>query len=441
MERGLTAKLEAMGSVLANKDSKRLVIRIAVLLLAAAFALQIAMYLNMAWFKQAIVNRDYAFAGYLLRHDPSLSTELPSMFKADKTSEDAELGRALLAASGYHNGLHPSFHPDVYAWYKKSAAAALAAALILGMLLMAVVSRFLHKQEAEVERMRQEVQRVNDGAIKVRLNDSEEGGLSRLAASLNLLIASLQTHIEKEKHNRSILKQLLTEISHQLKTPLSALVMYNEIMREERTDNSVIDRFLRKSDRELARMNGLIANLLKLARLDAGVIKLEKSDCPLHEWIGRVADRFKVRLEQEGKRLAVSAGEAVVYRCDEGWLTEAVSNFIQNAAEHTAEGDRIDICLEQTPLMIQITVRDTGEGIHADDLHHIFKPFFRSSRSRSKTGTGIGLTLAQRIAHLHGGFLSVDSIAGQGAAFTLHLPKTYKPVSDHSPGSKLGLLS
>lgn len=211
-------------------------------------------------------------------------------------------------------------------------------------------------------------------------------------------------------------------MSHQLKTPLSALTMYTDIMRNENTDNDVIVKFLDKSEKELERMQTLIANLLKMAKLDAGIIELNKSNHILNDIIKQVAESFETRLSKEQKTWAVKSDCKVAYLCDREWMLEALSNLFKNAVEHTRAGNHISVLIEETPLIIKITFEDNGEGIHPDDINHIFKRFYRSRFSQNKQGTGIGLSLAKTIIEMHGGFISVESTIEKGTKFTVHLP-------------------
>ncbi|WP_223067526.1 HAMP domain-containing sensor histidine kinase [Paenibacillus caui] len=417
--RGLTVM-----DLLINKDAKHFLIRLGLILLAGIIMMQIVVYLNTIHMKRVMIEHDDELAGYLTRTYPHLAEDIPSVFTADKSAKDLKAGRALLEASGYKSSLQMRLIPGIHSLYQTNVITNFIVGVVISALLLAVSFLFLKRHYNKIDRYQEDVQRIMKGAISTRLDDHEEGSLSKLAASINTMTASLHTHIEKEKQNRLFLKQLLTDVSHQLKTPLSAMAMYNEIMRDEHSDNEVIASFLQKSEGELERMHSLITNLLKLAKLDAGIIELKPSECKLNDLIRQAAESFEVRMAHEHKKLEIIAGGPVTYSCDKEWLLEAVSNLVKNAAEHTAAGNRIEIRLEEDPLMVRISVRDSGEGIHLDDINHIFKPFYRSRFSQNKQGTGIGLTLAKTIVDMHGGFISVESVIRKGTVFTVHLPKS-----------------
>ncbi len=412
--------------LLINKDAKRFFMQWMLVLLAGAILTQILVYMNTVQLKHEMLQHDYELAGYLNNNYPHLAAELPLVFTADKTKNELEAGKALLETSGYKDSLQMRFIPVVNSVYQTNVIMNFIVSTGMSIFLFIVAFTFLKKHYKKIDRYQKEVYEIMNGSISTRLDDNEEGSLSKLAASINTVTASLHTHIEKEKHNRLFLKETLTNVSHQLKTPLSALAIYNEIMRGEHLDNEVIESFLKKSEGELERMQTLITNLLKLAKLDAGIIELHKSECVLNDLIKQATASFETRLIYEQKNFEMRTDGVVSYWCDKEWLLEAVSNLIKNAVEHTTARNCIEVHLEETPLMVKIAVYDDGEGIHPDDLNHVFKPFYRSRFSQDKQGTGIGLTLAKTIIEMHGGFISVESAIGKGTRFTIHLPKLTK---------------
>ncbi len=221
---------------------------------------------------------------------------------------------------------------------------------------------------------------------------------------------------------KEFLKTTVSDISHQLKTPLAALSLYQEIILNEPGEAETVALFAEKSQLALARIEGLVQTLLKITRLDAGAVIFFKKDFDAKELVLEAAEELKIRAEKEGKKLLLSGdGSARVY-CDPDWSREALGNLIKNALDHTEEGDRIRITWEQTPLMTRFIVTDTGEGIEKEDLHHIFKRFYRCENSRSRQGIGLGLSLVKSIVDGQGGTVSVQSEPGRETTFTLAFP-------------------
>lgn len=413
-------------NLLINKNAKNHLLFLLTVLLLGVLLTQLAAYLNAVRFKNELLAHDYELAGYWSEKYPEMASQIQSLFTAEKTEDALEKGRILLEQSGYQSSVKLHLLPRVNAFYKSNLAANLIFSIIMGSAILLLTVLFLRNHYRIIDLYNNDVNKIMSGEISTRLEDMDEGSLSKLASSINTLITSLHSHIEKEKQNRLFLKETLTNVSHQLKTPLSALHMYNEIMRDENIDNEVIADFLSKSENELERMQTLIANLLKMAKLDAGIIELQKGEYVLNDIVKQAAESFEPRLLKERKTLEIISGGNVSYACDREWMLEALSNLIKNAVEHTAARNRIAVTIDETPLLVKITVEDNGAGIHPEDINHIFKRFYRSRFSQNKQGTGIGLTLAKSIIEMHGGAISVESTVNKGSAFTVYLPRLTK---------------
>ena len=230
----------------------------------------------------------------------------------------------------------------------------------------------------------------------------------------------LSAHAENQKQTKEFLQDIISDVSHQIKTPLSALKMYHEIIENHKDDAATVSSFTEKSQREIKRMEDVIYTLLKLARLDAGIIQMEKVPENLSVLMQDVLERFETWAKREQKTIMLSGKEDVVLLCDALWVSEAIGNIIKNALEHTESGSHIKVKWSQSPLMTQIEIYDDGKGIHPEDLYNIFKRFYRSRFSSDIHGIGLGLPLAKSIVEAHGGTISVTSTPGTGTTFTLN---------------------
>lgn len=274
-----------------------------------------------------------------------------------------------------------------------------------------------HKlMEDAVSQMREYLSGNQD--VTIECND--EGELFRLFHEVNSLVSILNAHVENEKSAKKFLKHTLSDISHQLKTPLAALNIYNGILQDEAKDLPTVLEFLKLSERELDRIETLVQNLLRITKLDSGTFVLEKSFKNVSELAENVKEYFAFRAGQEGKEIILSGDETVALLCDGNWITEAVGNLVKNALDHTGKGDVIRIEWRAFASIVQIVVRDSGSGIDPEDLHHIFKRFYRSRFSKDTQGIGLGLSLTKAIVEAHDGTIEVDSTLGVGTAFTLN---------------------
>ncbi len=283
----------------------------------------------------------------------------------------------------------------------------------------------VHRLRLQKRRMEDASRQIADYILDRRtggIECNEEGVMFRLFHEVNSLVTIADAHVESERQAKEFLRRTISDISHQLKTPIAALDIYNDILRQEAANTETVQEFVDLSEQELDRMETLVQSLLKMAQLDAGVITLEQSPENLSELLEQIKGQYSFRVKQEGKELILEGDEQDILLCDRTWLTEAIGNLVKNALDHTAQGDRIHIQWQQSPCLTQITVEDSGSGIHPEDLYHIFKRFYRSRFSKDTQGVGLGLPLAKSIIEAHQGSIEVHSELGQGTAFTINLP-------------------
>lgn len=280
----------------------------------------------------------------------------------------------------------------------------------------------LRHQEQSMENAAHQIAEYILDRRKGGIECSEEGAMYRLFHEVNSLVTMADAHADSERRAKEFLRRTISDISHQLKTPIAALNIYNGILQQETADAATVREFTSLSEQELDRIESLVQSLLKMARLDAGAITLERAPENVFDLLEHIKRQYSFRAEQEGKEIALEGDEQTVFSCDRTWLAEAIGNLVKNALDHTAQGDRILVRWQQSPCLTQIAVEDTGSGIHPEDLYHIFKRFYRSRFSKDTQGAGLGLPLAKSIVEAHQGSIEVHSKLGQGTAFTINFP-------------------
>lgn len=405
-----------------DKSLRQQAVITALILLGMIIAMQIAVMGMTEAYKESMMIHDAEIAGYLLGQGVD-AHQIRMAFTDQKADEAAINGEALLKTVGYQESLANNLLPAVDQFYQKYTVIMLAFSLVFSTFLWAVFYFFACQRNKKLEDAGKKIQGFMDGDASIRLDDGGEDRLSGFFYKVNTMATALTVHIEKEKHNRIFLKETISDISHQLKTPLAALQMYNEIILDEKTGNKVVEEFLHKSQRELSRMENLIQNLLKLAKLDAGTIVLEKNNRDLNSFLEKCKNEFMTRAERENKKITVICNTAIQMSFDEIWLGEALENIIKNAFDHTKVTDQIEICGVENSLLIEITITDNGAGVDPEDIHHIFERFYRSRYSKDHRGIGIGLALSKTIIEKHGGIITVYSELGKGTVFRVTFPK------------------
>lgn len=290
----------------------------------------------------------------------------------------------------------------------------------MGIVILGICYRYLKEQNEIMEDAVAKIIEYISGNKEARIPCDEEGELYRLFHEVNSLAAVLNANAENEYRSKQFLKNTISDISHQLKTPLAALNIYNGLIQDEAEELPEIQEFVMLSENELDRIETLVQNLLKITKLDAGSIVFEKASENVADMMEEIELHFTYRAREEHKELALCGNENISLICDRSWIVEALENIVKNAFDHTNSGDSIKISWKQFASVIQIKIEDNGCGIHPEDLHHIFKRFYRSRFSKDMQGCGLGLPLAKVVIEDHSGTIEVDSELGVGTTFVIN---------------------
>lgn len=291
--------------------------------------------------------------------------------------------------------------------------------LLAALCILGVCFLYFRKQNQIMEEAVSQINLYLSGNTDIRIDCDKEGSLYKLFHAVNTLATALKAHAVKEQKVKEFLKGTISDISHQLKTPLAALTIYNGLLQDKPEDIAAIKEFAVKSEKEIERIEMLVQNLLKITKLDAGAIIIKKAPENIANIINDIYQHFEFRANEEKKTITLSGPDDTLLFCDRDWITEAISNIVKNALDHTNAGSRITVEWKKLPAVTQITIKDNGSGIHPEDIHHIFKRFYRSRFSKDTQGIGLGLPLAKTIVEAHDGNITVDSALGKGSIFVL----------------------
>lgn len=408
--------------VLTNKDIRNLIRHTAFILMVALLSGQLLVLMITKDYKKQMLLHDYEVAGYIINNTIEYS-KVPYAFTSVKSQKDVLVGKEILERSGYHIDTTNRFLPTVEAFQIKYGVILLLYGLILSLFILYGLFLYLSKQQNSIDTAEASIHSFMSGNTQCRIDSYKEGSLYKLFASVNLMATSLSAHYEAEKKAKVFLKNTIADVSHQLKTPLAALKMYNEIMNDDITDLVGIEKFVGKTQQALEQMEVLIQNLLKITRLDAGTILLDKKYHNLGQLMLRVANNFETRAQMEKKTITIEGNDSATLLCDFDWMVEALGNIVKNALDHTDENATIELKWVESAAITKITIKDNGKGIAADDIHHIFKRFYRSRFSQDKQGVGLGLALTKSIIELHHATIWVKSEIGAGSCFHIDFLK------------------
>ena len=310
----------------------------------------------------------------------------------------------------------------LWLYYQQFSLFLLLVSVLAGTSMLAVCCSYFRKQNKIMEQAVSQINAYLDGNLDARIECDCEGELYRLFHAVNSLAAVLNAHADNELREKEFLKNTISDISHQLKTPLAALNIYNGLLQDEDIEVSSVKEFAGLSEQELDRIETLVQSLLKITRLDAGAIVLEKNAENVADMMRDIELHFAYRARQEKKEIILSGSDHLSLFCDRDWLNEAIDNIVKNAFDHTESGATIRVAWKELPSGVQIVITDNGCGIHPEDIHHIFKRFYRSRFSKDTQGIGLGLPLAKAIIEAHGGLIEVESELGIGTSFIMNFP-------------------
>lgn len=400
-----------------GKETKKLLLAITIICLVS-FLLAVGIsFLLTKNFQHELLLHDYGVSGYQLNHEDELQI---SAFTSQPNENDIERGREALASIGYDETTSMRFLPAVQTYRNQTVLSIFVLLVFLFGAIYLSLFLYLQRQHKAFSNAENTIRQFLDGNTTSRIECSQAGDWYSLFHAINEMATILSAHAENQRQTKEFLQDIISDVSHQIKTPLSALKMYHEIIESHKDDAATVSSFTEKSQREIKRMEDVIYTLLKLARLDAGIIQMEKSEENVSILMQDVLERFETWAEREHKTITLSGKEDVILLCDALWVSEAIGNIIKNALEHTENGGHIGVKWSQSPLMTQIEISDDGKGIHPEDLYNIFKRFYRSRLSSDVHGMGLGLPLAKSIVEAHSGTISVTSTPGTGTTFTLN---------------------
>ena len=263
------------------------------------------------------------------------------------------------------------------------------------------------------------ITKVQDDLSLAAPECSDEGLSGILQSEIYKVVALLREQYSGEKKQKEYMADMLSDISHQIKTPLTAIQLMTELLEQQSLDEDKRLQYAERIDSQVARITWLIRNLLALSQLEAGMLKMKMSPVELSELMEDINGSLDIMAELKGVALVTEIPD-ITLDADRHWLREALMNIIKNCIEHTDEGGHVIIKAVQNNIFTQITIEDNGSGISENDLPHIFERFYKAENSSAQS-VGIGLALAKQIIGGHGGIIDAASTKGVGTLFTIKI--------------------
>jgi signal transduction histidine kinase len=303
-----------------------------------------------------------------------------------------------------------------------SAIGALVVAVIAGLLFGRTISDPLRSLAGTARRM-------TDGDLSARASTARRDEIGDLARQFNAMAQSLETSFHDLRVERDSLKRFVADASHELRTPITALSTFNELLQGSAAqDPAARQEFLRESQVQLEKLQWITANLLDLSRLDAGIGGLSLGRHAAADIVETAVAGSRGRAREKGIALTIEPVEPMLgLVCDRQRVEMALANLVTNAVKFVPPGGAVTVSAAEVSGSVRFAVLDNGPGIAADELPLVFERFYRGKNATAE-GAGLGLAISQSVARAHGGSLDVASSAGAGSTFTLTLPVTPPPA-------------
>lgn len=275
------------------------------------------------------------------------------------------------------------------------------------------------KRTKKINKIIELISKINRRNFDIDIEDYTEDELSILKQEVYKTSLMLRSEADNSLKDKLNLKDSLSDISHQLKTPLTSItIMIDNILDNEEMDSKTRCKFLVNIKREIININFLVQNLLKLSKFDANVIKFNNEEVLIKDIVDEAIKKVSALSELKGVSIKVSGDKGSTIKCDFMWEVEALSNIIKNSIEHIEGEGFVEVNYTKNKVYSRILIRDNGVGINAEDLPYIFDRFYKG-KNTSKDSVGIGLALSKSIIEKDNGSISVKSSPKIGTIFTI----------------------
>lgn len=292
--------------------------------------------------------------------------------------------------------------------------------LIVFILILSIIFfKYNHSESKKINEITKYIEEINRGNYKLNIEENTEDELSILKNELYKITIMLKEVAENSQKDKTTLKDSLSDISHQIKTPItSILIMLDNILSDENMPEDIKKDFIKDIKREIINIKFLVESILKLSKIDSNSIKFIKKEVFIKDIINEAVKNVSMLSELKNIEIIVSGDDSIKTICDLKWQVEAITNILKNCIEHSYENRKIYINYNQNNMYTELKIEDNGTGIDAKDLPHIFERFYKGKNSSSDS-VGIGLALSKSIIESNNGYIQVDSELNKGTTFII----------------------
>ena len=289
----------------------------------------------------------------------------------------------------------------------------------ISIIILFLFIKYNNSKDKKLNEITKYIEEINNKNYKLDIDDNTEDELSILKNEVYKTTIMLKEVADNSKQGKLKLKNSLSDISHQLKTPLTSItILIDNIIDNPDMDKETRSEFAKDIKREITNINFLVQSLLKLSKLDADSVKFINEDVKIADIIKNSIRNVSVLCDLKNVEIEVEGNDTSKIYCDMNWQVEAITNILKNCVEHSNNNTKIQVNYEENQVYSKIEIRDYGVGIYKEDLPRIFERFYKGKNSSSDS-VGIGLALSKTIIESNNGYIGVESIAGKGTKFTI----------------------
>ena len=295
--------------------------------------------------------------------------------------------------------------------------------IIILLISIFVILYFFQRRNKKIEQLIQYMEQIMQKNYELKIENNTEDELTHLRNEIYKITILLKEQADTEQKERKQLSKSISDISHQLKTPLTSIsIMLDNMIENPSMEEKTKEQFIHEIRRQIEWINWLVISLLKLSRLDANVEIFQQEEIKIEELIQNTIQNLAIPIEIKNQEIIVQGDKNAKIIGDYKWQLEAITNVVKNAIEHTPENKKIWITLEENTLFTKIAIKDEGPGIAKEDIKHIFERFYKGKNS-SENSIGIGLALAKSIIEKQNGYISCYSKLKEGTVFEIKYMK------------------
>ena len=409
--------------ILSNPEIKKYNISIIALFLITIILSIFVNTLNLNIIKADVIQNNQAIVGNIVSKYPELEKDIVSVITQAKNKENTDLGAKVLQKYNYDSSTNLSQEPIVQNNIYKMLKINILFITFVFLCLITISFYFFIKIYRDIKDMTDYVYHSSEGREYQMKNKNQEGQMGLLKTELMKMTTVLKEKVALLHSEKIFLNDTISDISHQLKTPMTSLMLLTDLMYNDLDKEKKIE-FLDRINAQLSRMDWLIKSMLKLSKLEAKVIDFKTEKVNINELIRRSISPLSVPMELKNISLNINGNKEASYIGDIEWSSEALGNIIKNCIEHTKEGGNLNISYEENPIYSEIVIKDNGEGIDKEDIPNIFKRFYKGKNSKSDS-VGIGLAMAKSIIESQNGDIYVKSEKNKGTEFHITFHKRY----------------